>query len=239
MGYAKRKYDLDESYFQKIDTPNKARILGFIFADGNVHSKKNNLSIQLHQKDRNVLEWIKKELNFNGPIKDFIRVNKYINSCGEEILAQCPQSVLSISSKQIKQDLVKLGCVPNKTLVLKFPTKKQVPQKLIPDFLLGYFFGDGCLSVYQRKGRNSKEFKWEIISTQEFCEKTQKILMKECNLNKTKFYPKGKNWELKYSGREQVARIFQYLWQNANDEIKEVFGRKYKKEVLKYIENSA
>ena len=45
-----RKYSLDENYFDIIDTPNKAYILGFICADGCV-SDRNELIIGLSLKD--------------------------------------------------------------------------------------------------------------------------------------------------------------------------------------------
>ena len=35
IGNGRRKYNLDESYFDVIDNPNKAYILGLLFADGN------------------------------------------------------------------------------------------------------------------------------------------------------------------------------------------------------------
>ena len=39
------------------------------------------------------------------------------------------------------------GCVPNKSLILKFPDKSIFKdEKLIIDFIRGYFDGDGCIS---------------------------------------------------------------------------------------------
>ena len=47
-------YDVDEDYFNCIDTPNKAYILGFIYADGGV--KNNILTItQSGDIEKNIL----------------------------------------------------------------------------------------------------------------------------------------------------------------------------------------
>lgn len=43
-----RKFNLNENYFKKIDSNNKACVLGFIYADGSVN--KNYLSIKLSKK---------------------------------------------------------------------------------------------------------------------------------------------------------------------------------------------
>lgn len=44
------------------------------------------------------------------------------------------------------EDLIKQGCIPNKSLVLTFPNKHQVPENLINHFIRGYFDGDGSIS---------------------------------------------------------------------------------------------
>lgn len=39
------------------------------------------------------------------------------------------------------EDLINLGCVPNKSLILKFPTFDIVPEKYMSHFIRGYFDG--------------------------------------------------------------------------------------------------
>ena len=50
---------------------------------------------------------------------------------------------ISFRSKNCKEDLIDKGCVPKKSLILKFPTEQQVPNHLIKHFIRGYFDGDG------------------------------------------------------------------------------------------------
>jgi hypothetical protein len=49
------------------------------------------------------------------------------------------------SSMQMVQDLISLGCIPNKSLILTFP--QNIPKNLVKHFIRGYFDGDGGLSV--------------------------------------------------------------------------------------------
>jgi transposase len=42
-----RKYKLNETYFDNINTPNKAYILGFLYADGSNHKPKKTISMSL------------------------------------------------------------------------------------------------------------------------------------------------------------------------------------------------
>lgn len=65
---ALRKYDLDKNYFDNIDTPNKAYILGFLYADGNVRKDKYVMQITLQEEDKHILEKFKIELNTNRPL---------------------------------------------------------------------------------------------------------------------------------------------------------------------------
>ena len=67
-----RTYTLDEKYFDKIDSQNKAYILGFIYADGSIN--KGCLNITLSNKDVEILEFIKDELKYSGKIS--IKKNK-------------------------------------------------------------------------------------------------------------------------------------------------------------------
>ena len=55
-----RKYDVNQNYFDIIDTQNKAYFLGFLYADGNVSKDNNNIQIALQARDLHILESFKK-----------------------------------------------------------------------------------------------------------------------------------------------------------------------------------
>lgn len=64
--YKYYRYNIDECYFRKIDSRNKAYILGFMYADGNVIYR--DWRIKLQKQDSHILESIKQEIKFDGDI---------------------------------------------------------------------------------------------------------------------------------------------------------------------------
>lgn len=59
---ARRKHTLNEHYFDKIDTPNKAYILGLFYADGYNSLDKSTVRLQLQYSDVDILEKSEKNL---------------------------------------------------------------------------------------------------------------------------------------------------------------------------------
>lgn len=137
------KYTVDENYFEKIDTENKAYILGFMYADGYIQAKRKHsnlkLGVSIQEKDRKLLEDIKKEMSATHQIKT------YTTSSGYKIGSKYVR--LIISSEKLCKDIMDKGCLEQKTENLFFPNNKQVPKELLPSFLRGYFDGDG--SIYK------------------------------------------------------------------------------------------
>jgi len=118
----------DDKIFDKIDTEEKAYWLGFIYADGYIHSNRNDFELSLGLKD---LEHLKKFAKFLK-YEDNIKLDSF----------RCR---FSIVNKHLKQRLIELGITPKKSLTVKFPTFNQVPEFLISHFIRGYFDGDGCI----------------------------------------------------------------------------------------------
>lgn len=133
-------YSFDKSFFKKIDTPEKAYWLGFIYADGNVYLNKKNkksvFQISLAEVDRKHIEKLRDALKSDHPLyKDKNCVRFMINNielCG---------------------DLMILGVLPKKSLTTVFPNYEQVPKHLVSYFIRGYFDGDGQASVYPKKNQ--------------------------------------------------------------------------------------
>ena len=53
-----------------------------------------------------------------------------------------------INNRHLWETLYSKGCIPNKSLVLKFP---DIPQELKRHFIRGYFDGDGSVGIYNDK----------------------------------------------------------------------------------------
>ena len=71
-----------------------------------------------------------------------------------------------------------IGCVPNKSLILKFPDEKIFKSSdLIRHFIRGYVDGDGTLGVYQHSKSNTNlEASLNIVGTKPFLEGVQNYL---------------------------------------------------------------
>jgi hypothetical protein len=151
-----RKDYFDENYFEKIDTEDKAYFLGLLYADGNVYLKRNRVQITLINNDGYILE----------------AFQKFIGSTSKLYSDRGKYSKVILGSKKMVNDLIKLGCVPNKSLVLKFPNENEVPNKLLHHFIRGYFDGDGHVS----KKKNC--FNVTITSSKFFTESLKDLLRK-------------------------------------------------------------
>lgn len=170
-----RKYSLNEHYFDIIDTEEKAYFLGLLYADGCNYLKENHISLSLQENDKKILEKFNTAINSNRPLsfKEDKRINNRKNSF-----------ILSINNKYMSQQLTKQGCVPVKSLILKFPTQEQVSPDLIRHFVRGYFDGDGSINI-TKGGRNKKSdiLQVNIVSTIFFVNELKFILKEKLDIH--------------------------------------------------------
>lgn len=147
----------DNTVFDKIDTEEKAYWLGFLYADGCVSKNSNIVSIGLKNSDKSHLE------KFRLFLKSKSNVSECIVNTNNKSYKTCR---FQVCDKHFRESLVKLGCVPEKSLILKFPQLSIFSNKeLIYDFIRGYVDGDGCLT-FSRCGR----LELSILGTKEFLE---------------------------------------------------------------------
>ena len=140
-----RKYEVNHNFFNKIDTEEKAYILGFLYADGYVSTKRNLIGLTLQESDIEIITKINKIIHKDKPLV-FINTKKYHPGKNWQNSLR-----MEIASKQMTNDLVRLGCIPNKTYFLKFPAYEIIPEFLFHHFIRGFFDGDGCISISYRK----------------------------------------------------------------------------------------
>lgn len=198
-----RKYNFDTTYFETIDTEDKAYFLGLLYADGCNFIKGGNICLGLGEQDIHILEDFKRYIQYTGEVK--------IIECTHKMKSRMCD--LRINSKHLSAQLVKLGISSPKSLTLEFPTEEQVPYHLTHHFIRGFFDGDGCIS----KSGNLPIF--SITSTLQFLESIQHFLMEECGLNKTKISRtngEDKNtFTMTYAGTHNCKRIRDYLYKEA------------------------
>jgi len=189
-----RRYKIDEHYFDKIDTAEKAYWLGFIYADGYNYVKKYTIAVNLAVKDKHLLIRLRAAIGYTGKI--FHRKS-----------GKCGGVVLRFASKHMSTHLRNIGMVQAKSLILKFPSTDVLPRGVESHFIRGYFDGDGTV--------NKNGSLMSILGTKIFLVKLRKILMENCKLNSTKLHRFGKIYSLGYGGNTQMARIFNYLYKDA------------------------
>lgn len=152
---ARRKYKVNEHYFDIIDTANKAYCLGIWYADGCVSNTNNGIYLNLQDTDKALLEQINKELNNAKPLK-YVEKSKE-NSNWKDIYG------IVIYSKIMKEALIKNGVLPRKSLIIQYPTF--LSNELQNHFIRGIYDGDG--SIFTLKNGNTVI---SIVGTRMICE---------------------------------------------------------------------
>lgn len=182
-----RRHHYNESYFEKIDTEEKAYWLGFIMADGCIYkgSDASSYRLQVNLKSSDIGHLMKFQEAIGSNYK--IQVKK-VKSCNNAEAA-----FLKINSTKMCKDLMGYGVVPRKSLICNVPN---LDQSLTRHFIRGYFDGDGCIAYLSDRNRWSVSVAggYDILSSiKEFMKdlfidsalypprKGQKVWSLECN----------------------------------------------------------
>ena len=201
-----RKYEVNESFFDVIDTEEKAYFLGFLYADGYNNTDRNSVNLALKESDKDILIRLNNLIQPNKPLQyvEFIKETRgYKNSSN--------QYRLVIANKHISMKLAEFGCVKNKTHKLTFPLESQLPKNIQCHFIRGYFDGDGCISnrVISMVGREC------------FLNSIQEIFINELGLTKTKFDKRHKKRDnditsIRYCGSGNINKIMRWMYDGAS-----------------------
>lgn len=203
-------YTHNKQYFSKIDTHEKAQLLGMIGADGNISSgTQPAFEITLEKTDAYYVEHMKKCLEYDGPLYD--KYNKEFDSH-----SKC----LYITSGVLWKQLFALGIRPRKSLTHPFPSLDQVPDEFLCSYILGYHEGDGCLQV-RRDKRDNLISTIKICATREFGQSLRKMLKKKLNINSILYLrpiyrKKFKNmFTVEFGGNRQVKRFCDWIYSHS------------------------
>jgi hypothetical protein len=144
-GKSRRKYTVDLTYFETIDSPDKAYFLGFIAADGCIRRPINGplaLAVKVSSKEEevlvNVLRCLKSDMpvshtRYETPWKGVIKTASFINVISEKMCA----------------DLAHYNIVERKTRTY---APVPPPDGLMSHFTRGFFDGDG--TVFRLKAKS-------------------------------------------------------------------------------------
>lgn len=199
-----KKY-FNESYFEFIDSEDKAYFLGFIYADGCLRYDEIKsyyyLTIKIHPKDVHILYSFIRCIN-----GDFsVRHDKNRNIVE-----------LTLTGKKITKGLIKQGVYQNKTFTIKYPN---IPIEFERHFIRGYFDGDGCIRVKidSRNGKESGDLRFvsgSIDMLNSINERMNFLFGTKLN---TLYGSKDKNYKfLGWSSMKDIESIYNYFYTDSN-----------------------
>lgn len=195
-----RKYSLNEHYFDGIDTPSKAYLLGILVTDGCVWKSRSQESYycKLMIIDEELVKFLKTELETNYPIK--FDISKRVYS-------------ITLCSKIMFFSLKNYGVVPNKTFYTIYP---QNLNGFDGDFIRGCLDGDGFIVHYKGKYPRTR-IGW--AGTYNLLFQIEKILRENCGLKSKKIYQYShkKSFVLQYQAKSDIEKLTNYIYANADD----------------------
>lgn len=195
-------YDIDENFFDNIDTEEKAYFLGFLYADGG--RSGNAVYLSLKEDDKHILDTFNNLLKTNKPL------GHYVNNMNYKYYR------LAIQNKKLVSSLETLGIVKSKTFKINFPT--WLKDYLIKHFIRGYFDGDGCITITKTRNKALVSF----TSNEMFIEQLKPIIESKVNINSLislvygvkKADPRIKR--LVISGNKQIITFLKWLYEDSS-----------------------
>jgi hypothetical protein len=197
----KRHYKVNLDYFENIDTEEKAYFLGFLYADGSLSSKGNDVRIVLHPKDIDILE------RFSKIIYGTVKLEETAPDEAGRIYKR-----FCVTAKKLHDDLTKWGCTPNKTFTIRFP-KNLLSDDLLRHFIRGYFDGDGCISIANTL-RPVIDFSSNIVFIQELKAylESKDFICNKIGINKENEL----SGNVQMTGLTNIARMYYFMYDGAS-----------------------
>lgn len=184
-----------------------AYVLGYAFADGSLIDSEPSRTcyLRFHSVDHDILKEIAKTLCYKGKI--LYRKPRTIKK-GPKFYKAKICHYISIGSRIIYHDLIKLGLTCKKSLNAIFPS---VPQNFLPHFVRGYFDGDGCVNV-SREGKRlqvvftsgSKDFLFTL---------SERLASSPLSIEEKNVVMSTQSFQLRYSTQEAV-RVLEFMYKD-------------------------
>ncbi len=219
--HSARKYTANYKFFDVIDTPEKAYVLGYFYADGSNHISTNRLLFT--SVDTDVLEKVLHVMESDAPLELVSQntVGNIING-GKKIKTNKKKYTIRISSKYMCKSLEKLGGTQIKTYTLEFPTPDIVPGNLIRHMIRGYMDGDGY--VYSCKSKYKPPLSVGFCGTIGIVSGINNYFNNSIGISGI-IRSKGKIYEVNYHGYNKSSNVLSHIYENSTIHM----NRKFKK----------
>jgi len=219
------KGNVNVDFFKKW-SPQMVYVLGFFAADGGMFiNSEGSKYIQFVSTDKEILIKIKKLMDSNHKIG--IKKQSLSNIRWKKCY------LIQIGSKEMYNDLLKLGFIPNKDKTLKFP---KVPDKYLNHFIRGYFDGDGSVffGTYKRKSRKNRLAFYMrtcfVCGNKFFLMKLSRKLQLNTSISKGYLQLKSheRGYQLSYS-HSDTKKLFEFMYREVDSPTFCYLERKYNK----------
>lgn len=213
----------NEFYFKKINNEQKAYIVGFIAADGYIQPELNRIKLDVKETDEDVLIKIQESIGHKNNLSHY---HQETNFKGID------SSRLVISSKQMIEDLNRIGLVKAKSKILNIDFTL-IDSKFIKDFIRGLFDGDGCISI-----SSNNALQINLTTSKEMANKISEWTLEKINAQWTYTHRNENVLEtvtLRITKRKEIIAFLNEIYSNSTIYL----DRKYKKykEVLERYNN--
>lgn len=219
----------NENIFKEINE-DVSWFLGWMWSDGNVMTRGTQISVTVHRNDSKVFQFFGKVLEAESYAHDMAKTN-------------C--DIFKLNSPVARQDLIKIGCVPCKSLIINWP-KINFSKECLSAFLRGLYEGDGSFST-QTKICTSLSL---ASGSKVFLKQVSEVLQKNYGVSSGNIFHSQKGGYIKKDGTvagsfklqhgklHETYKLLCYMYNNGNCEY--YLDRKYQEflKIKKYFETS-
>lgn len=189
--------------FEKIENEMDAYWLGYLMADGYNHISGKMIQFTQAEQDKDVVY----------ALRDYIGKGSITITNPRSVDSQALY-MLSVYSKELSENLTKLGCINNKSLTLKMPA---IADDLLWHFIRGYFDGDGCIYSKMREADNTLIIESPIVSSDDFADGFMDILKKhDINYYKQRLGKNKVSTTVKITGVTSNCKFYDLIYNNCS-----------------------